>query len=101
MLAVQYKVDKHEIIFTEARFDDKYLHLGGFDYNADGVFKWLSSKEPVNFGDTFWLQNNPRGMGRRCLAFQTWDMSVFGEWADEFCWISLPFVCEVITAPFM
>jgi len=88
-------------LFTEARFDDKYVHLGGFDYSADGTFKWISNKAPLEIGATNWLNNNPRGHGRRCLAFQTWDMNVFGEWADEYCWVSLPFVCEVETAPFM
>lgn len=85
---------------AEARFDDKYLHLGGYDYNADGVFKWISTKNPVEFGDTFWLSSNPRGKGRRCLSFQTWEMQFFGEWADEYCWVMLPFVCEFETTPF-
>lgn len=84
---------------TEARFDDKYLHLGAYDYHANGIFKWLSTTTPVDLGDAFWLPNNPRGQGRRCMAFQTWDMDFFGQWADEFCWVSLPFICEVVTAP--
>ncbi|XP_067936109.1 C-type lectin domain family 4 member F-like isoform X2 [Watersipora subatra] len=84
----------------EARFDDKYLHVGGYDYKANSVFEWISNQMPVDLGDTFWLSNNPRGMGRRCLAFQTWEMEFFGQWADEYCWAPLPFICEVVTNPF-
>lgn len=75
------------------------MHIGGYDYSADGDFKWIARQRPLELGSTHWLSNNPRGGGRRCLALQMWDWERFGQWADSFCWISLPFVCEVMTAP--
>ncbi|XP_067939488.1 adventurous-gliding motility protein Z-like isoform X2 [Watersipora subatra] len=83
----------------EARSDDKYIHMGAFDYRADGSFTWVSSNIPLDLTPTSWLPSNPRGMGRRCTAIQVWDMAAFGEWADSLCWVNLPFVCEIMTAP--
>lgn len=82
---------------TEARFDDKYLHIGAYDYTASADYMWVSTQTPLKFTDTNWLPNNPRGLGRRCVALQTWDMDKFGEWADSYCWVSLPFICEIMT----
>lgn len=86
-------------MFVEARFDDKYIHIGAFDYTADGGFSWVSTSTPLLHTVNNWLPSNPRGGGRRCTAMQTWDMKEFGRWADSYCWIGLPFVCEIMTAP--
>ena len=90
------KVQNH---FADARYDDKYIHLGAYDYNAEGAFRWVGTQTPLFMTPDHWLPGNPRSGGRRCLALQTWDWSKFGKWADSFCWVNLPFVCEVMTAP--
>ena len=86
-------------IIVDARFDDKYIHLGAYDYSATGQFTWVGTRMPLKLATEHWLPSNPRGKGRRCTALQTWDMNMFGKWADSFCWVSLPFVCEIMTAP--
>ena len=90
------KVQNH---FADARYDDKYIHLGAYDYNAEGAFRWVGTQTPLFMTPDHWLPGNPRSGGRRCLALQTWDWSKFGKWADSFCWVNLPFVCEVMIAP--
>lgn len=87
------------VVFAEARFDDKYIHIGAFDYSADADFRWVSTNTPLFMTPANWLPGNPRGNGRRCIALQTWEWDKFGEWADSFCWVNLPFVCEVMILP--
>jgi len=88
------------LVITEARFDDKYIHMGAFDYRANGQFTWVGSNTPLLLTPDNWLLNNPRGNGRRCSAIQVWDMDTFGQWADSFCWVNLPFICEIALAPY-
>lgn len=94
MLQIYSDFLQHAII-SEARFDDKYVHIGAFDYTADGKFRWVIGQTPLQLTANNWLPNNPRGKGRRCSAMMIYDMDKYGMWADSYCWVNLPFVCEV------
>lgn len=91
-------VDVHVSLFTEARFDDRYVHIGAYDFTDIGRngFKWITNQASVSMTYTNWLSGNPKGNGRRCIAVQISDIDDFGKWTDQFCWLTLPFVCEVM-----